>query len=164
MSGRQQGTSGRYAVPNGWQRVGNPPTLHKMRSSVKTVASPAGLPKIYAEVQFGSPKDACRGSGICRVFTTVGARRLKENPRRANVLIVMQDGGYPVFWINRKNLSMELLREVFHGPSFAMPEAFELGGSIAGALGKDTIYIPSGTYPIRSVQDWLLVDFSPQER
>jgi hypothetical protein len=89
---------------------------------------------------------------------------LKENPRRANVLIVMQDGGYPVFWINRKNLSMELLREVFHGPSFAMPEAFELGGSIAGALGKDTIYIPSGTYPIRSVQDWLLVDFSPQER
>ncbi len=135
----------------------------RMRSSIKLVESPAGLPKVYAEVQFGSPKDGCRGSGICRVFTTIGARRLRESPRRAAVMMGVQPSGFLVFWIRRKALSAELLQEVFQGSSFIMQEEFVLGGSMAAALGKESIVVPRGAYPIRGVRDWLMVEFDPTE-
>lgn len=131
-----------------------------MKSNHISVSSPAVIPGLVAEVVFGSPKHGCNGSGICRVFTITGARRLRRNQRRVPVLIVVQSSGYPVFWVQQSLIPRALSDELFSGETFRMEEDFFLNGSIARSLGRKGILITEGQYSLRQRSGWLLIDFS----
>ena len=80
---------------------------------VRRAAPPAS---IRCDIIFGSPKDDCRGSGICRIDVNgaiPGASGARTDCSRAKARLTSPDRHTLVFDIRREDLCAELYRDVF---------------------------------------------------
>lgn len=114
---------------------------------------------LFSEVVFGTPGKRCEGSGLCRIYTVTGAKRLTPNPRRIPVILLINSKGKLGIRLNKNDLSEELYRELFQGTDFIMEEQFLLPKYFARKLEVSPYKVSAGAYPLQSRGNWLDIVF-----
>ena len=114
---------------------------------------------LFSEVVFGTPGKRCEGSGLCRIYTVTGAKRLQAHPRRIEVILFLNSQGRLGIRLNQGDLSGILASEVFNRDVFILEEAFVLPKYFARKLGILTYLIPAGEYPLVRRGNWLHIVF-----
>ena len=114
---------------------------------------------LLSEVGFGTPGKRCEGSGLCRIYTVTGAKRLDPHPRRVPVILLINAKGNLGIRLNKNDLSEELHRELFQGSVFMMEEQFMLPKYFARKLGVTQYMVPAGSYPLQARGNWLDIVF-----
>lgn len=109
------------------------------------------FPEVFGDIVFGSPKDECRGSGICSVVALADAPAASRHNdcRRARARLRPDAAGGIEVVFRAQDLCSHLLKNVFRHTTFAMPDACELPERVASALGLNGSTLVPGTYPIR---------------
>jgi hypothetical protein len=106
---------------------------------------------IHADVVFGSPKDNCRGSGICYVVAdhrAPGASRLGQC-RRARAFFEPSAATDRVsVAFERSDLCCRLMRDVFRKSHVTLSEPCVLPVSLSAFLGLSFREVLPGLYPI----------------
>jgi len=110
---------------------------------------------LFSEVVFGTPGKRCEGSGLCRIYTVTGAKRLDPHPRRIPVILVLNPAGKFLIRLNRNDLSEELYHELFQGEFYTLEEQFVLPKYFARKLGVEQIKVEAGNYPLLHKGTWL---------
>lgn len=114
---------------------------------------------LFSEVVFGAPGKRCEGSGLCRIYTVTGAKRLDPHPRRVPVILLVNTKGSLGLRLNKNDLSEELHRELFQGSGFIVEEPFMLPKYFARKLGATQFRVPAGVYPLQARGSWLDIVF-----
>jgi hypothetical protein len=114
---------------------------------------------LFSEVVFGTPGKRCEGSGLCRIYTVTGAKRLDAHPRRIPVILFLNPVGRLGIRLNVKDLSEVLHREVFNRDVFTLEEDFVIPKYFARKLATAQFTLPSGDYPTIKRGDWIQVVF-----
>lgn len=114
---------------------------------------------LFSEVVFGTPGKRCEGSGLCRIYTVTGAKRLNPHPRRIPVILLINSNGRLGLRLNRNDLPEELYQELFQGKGFIMEEQFMLPKYFARKLGVASFKVPAGAYPLQGKGNWLDIVF-----
>ena len=114
---------------------------------------------LFSEVVFGTPGKRCEGSGLCRIYTVTGAKRLSQHPRRVPVILLVNSKGSLSLRLNKNDLSEELDGELFQGAGFIMEEQFMLPKYFARKLGVTEYIVPAGSYPLQARGNWLDIVF-----
>lgn len=110
---------------------------------------------LFSEVVFGTPGRRCEGSGLCRIYTVTGAKRLDPHPRRIPAILVLNPAGKFLIRLNRNDLSEELYHELFQGEFYTLEERFVMPRYFARKLGVEQISIEAGVYPLFHKGVWL---------
>ncbi len=114
------------------------------------------FPEVFGDIVFGSPKDECRGSGICSVVALADTPAASRNNdcRRARACLRPDAARGSVEVVFRAaDLCSHLLKNVFRHPSFALSVPCVLPESVVTTLGLTGSVLIPGTYPIRRVND-----------
>lgn len=111
-----------------------------------------------SEILFGTPGKRCEGSGICRIYTISGAKRLEDHSRRVPGILFLTSRNTLNIHLNRNNLSISLNLELFQQEYFAMEEGFALPNYFARKLGTTRVYIPSGNYQLSHFGEWMQIE------
>lgn len=114
---------------------------------------------LFGEIVFGTPGKRCEGSGLCRIYTVTGAKRLQAHPRRIEVILFLNIHGRLGIRLNQGDLSDTLAAEVFSRDVFTMEETFVLPKYFARKLGILEYCIPAGEYPLVRRGNWLHIGF-----
>ncbi|MDX2072611.1 MAG: hypothetical protein SFV55_29520 [Haliscomenobacter sp.] len=114
---------------------------------------------LFSEVIFGTPGKRCEGSGLCRIYTVTGAKRLNPHSRRVPVILLINSKGSLGLRLSKNDLSEDLYRELFQGPSFFMEEQFLLPKYFARKLDITQYKVPAGAYPLQTRGNWLDIVF-----
>ena len=114
---------------------------------------------LFSEIVFGTPGKRCEGSGLCRIYTVTGAKRLQAHPRRIPVILFLNAQGRLGIRLNQKDLSGILAAEVFSRDVLTLEEAFALPKYFARKLGILAYFIPAGEYPLVRRGNWVNVVF-----
>jgi hypothetical protein len=114
---------------------------------------------LFNEVVFGTPGKRCEGSGLCRIYTVTGAKRLAPNPRRIPVILVINAKDQFSIRLNKLDLSVELFEELFGGEQFILEERFVLPKYFARKLNVPAFSIPAGAYPLHARGNWFDIVF-----
>lgn len=113
---------------------------------------------LFCEVVFGTPGKRCEGSGLCRIYTVTGAKRLAFHPRRLPAILLFDAGGHLHLRLRQEDVPATLQQEVFQGESFLLEEDFTLPRYFARKLNAERLQIPAGAYPLRQRGAWLDID------
>ncbi len=114
---------------------------------------------LFSEVVFGTPGRRCEGSGLCRIYTVTGAKRLVPHPRRIPVILLINSKGKLGLRLNKNDLPEELYNELFQGEFFLVEEQFGLPAYFARKLGIGHYKVPSGEYLLQARGNWLDIVF-----
>jgi len=114
---------------------------------------------LFSEVVFGTPGKRCEGSGLCRIYTVTGAKRLDPHPRRIPVILLINAKGKLGLRLNKNDLPEKLYTELFQGEFFLIEEQFVLPAYFARKLGVGHYKVPAGEYPLQARGNWLDIVF-----
>ncbi|AEE50002.1 hypothetical protein Halhy_2117 [Haliscomenobacter hydrossis DSM 1100] len=114
---------------------------------------------LFSEIVFGTPGKRCEGSGLCRIYTVTGAKRLRAHSRRIAVILFVNSQGRLGIRLNQEDLPDVLASEVFNRDVFILEEAFALPNYFARKLGILEYFIPAGEYPLVRRGNWLHIVF-----
>jgi len=125
---------------------------------------PRQVKSIPADVVFGSPKDDCRGTGICRISTSFNAPAsvyLKKDCRCARGVLVMALDGQPLSLVFRTtDLCSHLLRHVFFQKTiFEMQHPCALPVLGASFFGLKNWSLPAGKHIVTAGKGYYRIDF-----
>jgi len=109
---------------------------------------------VFGDIVFGSPKDDCRGSGICSVvaLTDTPSASDQASCRRARACMRLDagSGGIEIVF-QHTDLCSLLVKNIFRKSTFKLPQTCELPSSIVEALGLPGCRLLPGEYPIQSL-------------
>ncbi len=118
---------------------------------------------MHCDVVFGSPKEDCRGTGICRIVTSYknGADHLKKSCRHAPALLCSSDGGKSFSLLFRQSdLCVHLMRHYFSQKKFLeINHSCALPASVVSKMGLKSHLVPVGTHPVLSGGGYYRIDF-----
>ncbi len=106
---------------------------------------------VLADVVFGSPREDCAGTGICRIEAHRGAPAASSGPRecrRARAVLSSPDAHSLVLRFHNSDLCSHLFRHYFRNEVFCLPQACSLPGELAQSLQLAHNELVPGTYPI----------------
>lgn len=113
---------------------------------------------LSSEILFGTPGKRCEGSGICRIYTLCGAKRLEKHSRRVPGVLLQTPTNSLSICLNRSDLPAPLIHELFEQEYFTMEEGFVLPQYFARKLGTTLDYVPSGNYKLHRFGEWLQIE------
>ncbi|MCC7504339.1 MAG: hypothetical protein IT259_03515 [Saprospiraceae bacterium] len=132
---------------------------------------PAGRPQqfdsilpdfILADVVFGSPREDCAGTGICRIEAQgdfPGATAGRRECRRAKASLSAPDPYSLQVRFQRHDLCSHLLRNYFRHAQFHLPQSCELPSALAQDLQLEGRVMQPGQYAIVAEGHTLSVTF-----
>ncbi|MFZ4633743.1 MAG: hypothetical protein ACOYNO_06010 [Saprospiraceae bacterium] len=109
---------------------------------------------VFGDIVFGSPKDDCRGSGICSVvaLTDTPSASSHDSCRRARACMRLDAGSGGVEIVFRHaDLCSLLVKNIFRKSTFLLPQTCELPPSIVEALRLPGCRLVPGEYPVKSL-------------
>jgi hypothetical protein len=117
-------------------------------------------PKVLVKVDMGCKKKDCEGFclNVCAVYIII-IEGLQGDPNGAIAELSLSDTGRPVLSFPREKLDPDFEQNFLGGGSFRLEESFELSHDIASELGKNSLTLPAGEFPIRQNSDHLEVEF-----
>jgi len=103
----------------------------------------------HGDVVFGSPKDDCRGTGICKIISGAEFPDLKRSCSRTKVQFqcLVEGEALKVTFENR-NLCANLMRHYFSKTNLEIPMALAVSPILASVMGLNLTMIQAGIYPI----------------
>lgn len=113
---------------------------------------------LFSEVVFGTPGKRCEGSGLCRIYTVTGAKRLAPHPRRIPVILLNTAGKF-IIRLNRNDLKEEIYMELFQNDNYTLEEQFVVPKYFARKLGIEQMSIKAGKYSLLHKGTWLDIVF-----
>ncbi|HNM24026.1 MAG TPA: hypothetical protein PKL15_01300 [Saprospiraceae bacterium] len=116
---------------------------------------------ILADVIFGSPREDCAGTGICKIeaIADMPSAAGPRECRRSRAALSAPDPQTLVARFRRSDLCSHLLRNYFRYDVFHLPQSCELPGALAQAMHLSSNVLQPGCYPIRSEGDCFVVTF-----
>lgn len=121
------------------------------------------IPEIVdSQVVFGTPSRNCSGSGICKVYTIHGAKRLTISCEMVMARLVLMDNQLQLSF-SIKACSEQLLQNQFTNGYFLMEEIFHLPTWLSRKWNNPAAFIPPGNYPIQCKNGfiWLTLPLCP---
>jgi hypothetical protein len=118
---------------------------------------------IHADVVFGSPKDNCRGSGICYVVADYSAPGVSRpgRCRRARAFFEPSTALDQVSMaFEYSDLCCRLMRDVFRKSHFTLSEPCVLPVVLSAFLGLSFREVSPGVYPIEGTPMGFRIVFS----
>lgn len=113
---------------------------------------------VDSQVIFGTPSRNCSGSGICKVYTIHGARRLTISCEMVMARLAFWDTQLQMSF-SIKACSEQLLQKQFGNGSFLMEEIFHLPSWLNRKWNNPAAFVPVGTYPIECRNDFIWLKF-----
>ena len=110
---------------------------------------------ILADVVFGSPREDCAGTGICRI-EALAASPAAAGPRecrRARATLSSSDAHSLVLCFRRSDLCSHLFRHYFRNDHFCLPQGCSLPGELAQSMQLAYNELIPGNYPIAQSGD-----------
>lgn len=126
------------------------PDATAARSSALNCGADA-RPGVFADVVFGSPKDNCRGSGICYVvadYKVPGVSGSGSCRRARAVFESSNSSDRIVVLFERTDLCCRLMQDVFRKSHLTLPASCALPEALAAFLGLKLRELLPGRYPI----------------
>ena len=125
---------------------------------------PRQVKSIPADVVFGSPKDDCRGTGICRISTSFNAPAsvyLKKDCRCARGILHVAPDGQPLSLVFRAtDLCSHLLRHFFFQKTiFEMQHSCALPMLGVSLFGLKNWVLPAGKHIVTAGKGYYRIDF-----
>ena len=125
---------------------------------------PRQIKSIPADVVFGSPKDDCRGTGICRISTSFNAPSsvyLKKDCRCARGVLLVASNGHPLSLLFRAtDLCSHLLRHFFFEKTiFEMQHPCALPVPRLSLFGQKNWTLPAGKHTVTAGKGYYRIDF-----
>ena len=117
---------------------------------------------MHCDVVFGSPKEDCRGTGICRIVTSYKNNGdQKKSCRNAPALLCSSDGGNSFILLFRQSdLCVHLMRHYFSQKKFLeIKHSCALPASAVSKMGLKSHLVPVGTHPISSGGGYCRIEF-----
>lgn len=112
-------------------------------------------PEILAsQVVFGTPSRNCLGSGICKVYTLHGAKRLNIACEMVMAHLVLLDTQLQISF-SIQACTEQLLQQHFSHPYFQVEEDFVLPTWLSRKLNSAAVFVPAGEYPILCKNDFI---------
>lgn len=109
---------------------------------------------INSQVIFGTPSRNCSGSGICKVYTIHGSKRLNiscEMVKAGLMLVKAQlQMSFP-----KAGCSEQLIQQQFATESFKVEENFVLPTWLSRKFQLPAVFVPIGEYPIMRQNDFI---------
>lgn len=102
---------------------------------------------INSQVIFGTPSRNCSGSGICKVYTIHGAKRLNISCEMVKVSLRLLNG-YLQLSFPKSDCSKHLIWQHFDGEYFKVEENFVLPTWLSRKFKRPAVFVPVGEYPI----------------
>lgn len=137
--------------------------------STTDYAQPASQPQqlefiipdfILADVVFGSPREDCAGTGICRIEAigiSPSASAAPRECRRARATLSTTDAHSLVLSFRRSDLCSHLFRHYFRNEVFCLPQGCSLPGELAQTLQLAGNELVSGNFPIAQNGDFFRI-------
>lgn len=135
---------------------------------LKHSTTPCLLPSIagrmmHCDVVFGSAKEDCRGTGICRIVTSYknGWYQMKKSCRNAPALLCSNDEGTSFSLLFRQSdLCIHLMRHYFYQKKFLeIKHSCALPASAVSKMGLKSQLVPVGVHPISSGGGYYRIEF-----
>ncbi|GEM_PF-630627 len=119
---------------------------------------------LQCDVVFGSPKDDCRGTGICRITTSFDRpflSQLKKDCRQAAAILLADPMGKTISLLFRHSaLCSHLTRHYFFEKHFfETQQPSILSAAAASVLKLKTAIIPAGKHRIEQGKGFYRIDF-----
>lgn len=109
---------------------------------------------INSQVVFGTPSRNCSGSGICKVYTIHGAKKLDISCEMVKVSLRIVNAHLFLFF-PQSACSEQLIQQQFANDNFRVEEDFDLPSWLSRKFGSPAVYVPCGNYPVQ-VQNGLI--------
>lgn len=130
-------------IPNtASMRVGSAPVAPQSLSIAET---------IHCDIVFGSPRDDCRGNGICKIVLTEALptqSAARTDCRRARAILRLERAGAVSLEFRRTDLCAFLYRHYFRGNHFSLPQACPLPVELLRKIDLNSDALQAGSYPL----------------
>lgn len=104
---------------------------------------------IHGDVVFGSPKDDCRGAGICKIISGAEFPDLKRSCSRTQARFQsFSDGDMLKVFFDPGNLCSHLMKHYFRKSTLEVTSACPVSPILASLLGLKSTTIATGSYTI----------------
>lgn len=115
---------------------------------------------IHGDVVFGSPKDDCRGAGICKIISGAEFPDLKRNCSRTQALFQsVSEGALLKVFFEKSNLCANLMKHYFRKPNLEVKSVCPVSPILASLLGLQNKTIATGIYAITTEGSGYVVTF-----
>ncbi|MCC6413081.1 MAG: hypothetical protein IT270_15565 [Saprospiraceae bacterium] len=115
---------------------------------------------IHGDVVFGSPKDDCRGAGICKIISGAEFPDLKRSCSRTQAQFQsVSDGNLLKVFFEKSSLCANLMRHYFRESSLEVKTACPVSPILASLLGLKNKTIATGIYAITTEGSGFAVTF-----
>ena len=129
--------------------------------SVEHLPMNAVMQQFKTEVQFGSPKDKCKGLGICRVTMISPSVSIESKSiNRAIAFASLTFDKQLKFAFQKDALSASALETYVQGGKFVLLDEYECNPTLSKRLGLDAMVIPAGVYQVEETELFLTVTFA----
>jgi hypothetical protein len=117
-------------------------------------------PRVKVKMDIGCKKKDCKGicANICGVYIII-VEGLQGGPNGAEAELRLSDNGRPIFSFPRQKMDPEFEQNFLGDGTFQLDEPFDLTEDIASELGKTSLRLPAGEFPIREFPDRYEVTF-----
>lgn len=113
------------------------------------------MPKtVYSQVVFGTPSRNCSGSGICKVYTIHGAKRLNISCEMVSAKLTNL-GTHLKLSFSKTACSSQLIQQQFAQGNFTVEEDYVLPSWLTRKLNVPFTCISKGTYPVQVQGDYV---------
>jgi len=109
---------------------------------------------INSQVIFGTPSRNCSGSGICKVYTIHGAKRLNLSCEMVKVGLMLV-GTQLQMLFPKTGCSEQLIQQQFAAEYFKVEEDFVLPTWLSRKFQRPAVFVPVGRYPIQCKNDFI---------
>ncbi|MEM1325157.1 MAG: hypothetical protein AAGI23_04340 [Bacteroidota bacterium] len=111
---------------------------------------------VKSEVIFGSPRNRCKGTGICKVLTLSAG----QQPTRTLTYVTLEKNGKLRFDFVKDSMSADLIDFHFHNHLFMVTDDFYFPKPMLKALGVEELSIQPGFYQVAESGQFLSIYFS----
>jgi hypothetical protein len=120
----------------------------------------ATISHLKTEVQFGSPKDKCKGLGICRVTMLTPLVNAEERTAKRAIAFVSLGADKQLKFSFQKESLSALVREIhFQHGKFVVMDEYEFPTVFAKRIDLESFTIKPGIYEIEETELFLTVTF-----
>lgn len=109
---------------------------------------------INSQVIFGTPSRNCLGSGICKVYTIHGAKRLNISCEMVKVGLMLMSTQLQMLF-PKTGCSGQLIQQQFTAEYFKVEEDFVLPTWLSRKFQCPAVFVPIGEYPIMRQNDFI---------
>ncbi|MEM9887057.1 MAG: hypothetical protein AAF849_14275 [Bacteroidota bacterium] len=127
----------------------------QVKTSMTTHERVWKIANVKTEVIFGSPKNRCRGVGICKVMTLSAI----QETNRPIAYLSVNKGGRVKFDFLKETITEAMLKMHFKDDLFVVVDEFQFTDILLKRLDRKALRIANGIYEVKQTERFLSVVF-----